>query len=294
MTDTKVTKINLDVSHILAESVANRVIELGIPGVQFIEKEHLVELRTFIEGKEATRRFIRDLSQFLDSLREIFPDEQIGPLSVHNLESRDWACAWKKYFKTVEITKNIVIKPSWEDYNPLENQIVIEIDPEMAFGTGTHETTRLCLQKLDSISNSKAGLKGKRILDVGTGTGILSIAAVKLGAAKAVGIDTDPIALTTAINNAKRNKTDKLCSFYNRPLSELDAFDIILANIDSDTLCDLSKDLAERQNSGGLLILTGIANERAQEVSEAFRNVGYRKFKTESMNEWTLIEGNKG
>lgn len=290
MKDGIVTKISVEVCQYLGESVANRVIEVGIPGVQLVDGENSVIVTTYVDNKESAEYLIRDLSQFLDSLKEIFPEYRIGPLEVSDLESVDWAHAWKKYFHAFKVTENIVIKPTWEDYIPADQSIVIEIDPEMAFGTGSHETTRLCILKLESLSNQGSGLHGKTVLDIGTGTGILSIVAAKLGAKKAIGIDTDPHAVQTAIINSKRNNIIKLCEFSNLSLSKLGTFDIIVANINSETLCDLSENIANRQNSGGSLILSGIIHERKDEMIEAFRKVGYSHFKVDSQGEWISIE----
>ena len=136
---------------------------------------------------------IRNLTEFGLSIGS-------GTVELSNVNQEDWESAWKQYFKPVHVTDRIVVKPEWEEYSPQEGEIVIEIDPGMAFGTGTHETTSMCINQIEK--NLKAG---DRVIDIGSGSGILSMAAVLLGAEKATGVDLDPVAVRVALENVELN-----------------------------------------------------------------------------------------
>lgn len=184
------------------------------------------------------------------------------------LQEEDWESSWKQYFKPIELGKHLIIKPAWESY-PLEpHHIVIDIDPGMAFGTGKHETTQLCLELLEERVYPEV-----RVLDVGTGSGILAIAAAKLGASQVLGLDTDSIALQYAWENVTRNAVQAKVSLQEGSLSNLDyfgqPFDLIVVNIRPQVILSLIESLKVYLKPEGILILSGILQSELETFTEA-------------------------
>ena len=214
-----------------------------------------------------------------------------GTISLSETEDKDWINNWKTFFKPFRAADNIVIKPTWETYEKEnEDDILIEIDPGIAFGTGSHETTKLCIQALDKYVK-----KGDSVLDVGCGSGILSIAALKLGAAHATAIDIDEVAVKVAAENMEVNHI---------PASQYTLFDgdlitnsflkvkagtghdIVVANILADVIIPLTGVIRPHLKKGGLYITSGIINTKEEEVREALIANGFEILGVEYMKEW--------
>ena len=214
-----------------------------------------------------------------------------GTVSLSETEDKDWINNWKTFFKPFRAADNIVIKPTWETYEKEnEDDILIEIDPGIAFGTGSHETTKLCIQALDKYVK-----KDDSVLDVGCGSGILSIAALKLGAAHATAIDIDEVAVKVAAENMEVNHI---------PASQYTLFDgdlitnsflkvkagtghdIVVANILSDVIIPLTGVIRPHLKKGGLYITSGIINTKEEEVREALIANGFEILGVEYMKEW--------
>lgn len=178
----------------------------------------------------------------------------------------DWAIEWRKGFGPQRIGRRLLLQPSWEKAESAPSDVVVTIDPESAFGSGDHETTRLVLGVLDQRI---AG--GERLLDVGCGSGVLSIAALKLGAASALGVDIDPDAVTVASRNARLNGVDDGFESSTRPLTEIDdRYEVVLANIETRVLVPMATELTARVAYGGLLVLSGILREERETILSAY------------------------
>lgn len=225
----------------------------------------------------------------LESIRERFrllPETgtDIGPgqITVTLVEDADWADAWRSFFKTI-LTGRILIKPSWEEIEVGPGQIVVEIDPGMAFGTGNHPTTQLCLL---ALQNYVAG--GEKVLDVGTGSGILAIAAAKLGAEKVAATEIDRAAAEAARRNVERNGLEDRVTVYqtDTPESGPGEFDIAVANITADPIMALAPALARAVRKGGMLIVSGIITSRADEVTSRLREHGFQVVDTTTEDDW--------
>lgn len=180
------------------------------------------------------------------------------------VDEEDWSEAWKTYFEVIKVTDRITIKPTWKDYDPGRDEIIIHLDPGMAFGTGTHPTTAMCIQLIQTHVE-----KGSTFLDVGTGSGILMVAAAKLGAQSMTGIDTDAVAIRVAEQNLDKNGIDP--GFYDLLCATLDQtdpglFDLIAVNIIAQVIVDILPDLALRMKKNTTLILSGIIKERLNDV----------------------------
>ena len=214
-----------------------------------------------------------------------------GTISLSETEDKDWINNWKTFFKPFRAADNIVIKPTWETYEKEnEDDILIEIDPGIAFGTGSHETTKLCIQALDKYVK-----KGDSVLDVGCGSGILSIAALKLGAAHATAIDIDEVAVKVAAENMEVNHIpasqytlfdgDLITNSFLKAKAGT-GHDIVVANILADVIIPLTGVIRPHLKKGGLYITSGIINTKEEEVREALIANGFEILGVEYMKEW--------
>jgi len=232
----------------------------------------------------------------LAELKETDTDGIYGRLEAElsSIREEDWANNWKQYFKPVKIGEKLVIKPSWEEYENDGSRIILEIDPASSFGTGQHHTTRLCLELLEKSLNS-----GDRILDMGCGSGILSIGAMLLGAESAVAVDIEQNAAETAMENAVKNNIspEKYETFYGNILTDekladrIDAkYDVIAANIVADVLIAMKDHFVRYIKKGGILIVSGIIEERMHEVIDALEGVGFRDPEINVQEGWAAVK----
>jgi ribosomal protein L11 methyltransferase len=209
-----------------------------------------------------------------------------GYTGYERVDDEDWATAWKKYYKPFHISESVVIKPSWEEYEKQDGDIVIELDPGMAFGTGTHETTTLCSQLLEKYVK-----KGDSVIDVGCGTGILSIIALKLGADRVVAVDIDEVAVRVTRENCEINGVLDGISVSKGVLADLEPVkaDIMVANIIADVIIGISSQVTKYLKKDGLLLVSGIIRERKEEVIETYAGKGFELISVDEMGEWVAI-----
>ena len=223
-------------------------------------------------------------------------DANLGRLYAESevVDDEDWKDKWKEYFKPARITDRVVVKPTWEDYSPKAGELVIEIDPGMAFGTGTHETTRLCMA-LMQLYLAKACPGARRVLDVGCGSGILSIGAALLGAEEITGVEIDPDAVEVARENAAQNGLADRISIRQGDLTEgLDLqADIIVANLMADLVMLLADSCREHLAEGGVFISSGILLEKKELVSDAIHRAGFTIETVAVDGEWCAIAARK-
>lgn len=208
----------------------------------------------------------------------------------HVVNDEDWKNNWKEYFKPTRITDRIVVKPSWEEYESSPGDLVIQIDPGMAFGTGTHETTTLCLKLME-----KYGAAEKSILDVGCGSGILSIAAGLLGAKEVLGVEIDPVAVKVGQDNVELNGFSQKIKVIEGDLTKGIDYkaDLVVANIMADIVKMLSKDVPRHLNDGGIFISSGILTERKEDVVSAIKDCGFEIVEIAEQGEWCAIAAQK-
>ena len=205
-------------------------------------------------------------------------------LTTAGVEQEDWQNAWKKYYHAMDIGNRLAIVPGWESYDT--DRIRITMDPGLAFGTGTHETTALCLELLDSLVQG-----GERVLDVGTGSGILAIAALKLGAREADGVDIDPMCVRTAGENAERNGVDGRFRVLVGDLSDKaeGVYDIITANIVAAAILSLAPAVPALMAPGAKFMASGIIDTRKEEVLAGLRGAGLDPFEVREKRGWVCI-----
>jgi len=199
----------------------------------------------------------------------------IGELRTRLVHEADWATAWKRHFPVLRVGRRLVIRPTWRRHRAGPTEVVIAVDPGMAFGTGLHPTTRLCLAALEALADAAPGLGGARVLDVGCGSGILSIAAARLGAARVLGLDIDPIAIEATTLNARRNRVARrVRSRLGRLPSGSRPFDLVLANLVASVLIELAPALVAELRPAGALVASGIFADREADVRAAFEVAG--------------------
>lgn len=209
------------------------------------------------------------------------------------LAEEDWANAWKRFYHPTHLGDRLVVCPSWEEYSPAPQELVMTLDPGMAFGSGTHHTTRLCCELLEHLP-----VEGARVLDMGTGSGILSIAALMLGAKEAIGVDIDKVAVRTAAENAGVNGfsadsfTAVAADLVHQPLEESltrGGFDIVLANIVADVIIALAPAIYHHLKAGGHLVASGIILPRRDEVIAALNAEGLTVTETREQDGWCAL-----
>jgi ribosomal protein L11 methyltransferase len=213
---------------------------------------------------------------------------QVGPLQVRTLHESDWANAWKEHFFVHRVGQRTVIVPSWReaDYAARPGDVVLLLDPGMAFGTGLHPTTRLCLRAAEELVTP-----GMRVLDVGAGSGILSIAAARLGAGRVVAVEIEPVAARVCQENVDRNGVGDVVEVRAGALEPggRESAQLILANITIATLLELHPLLAAHLTPGGVAVLSGVLQERADELLQALETAGWSHVRTDQEQDWVAI-----
>ena len=221
---------------------------------------------------------------------QAFGLRQIGELRTRIVEEADWADAWKAYFPVMRVGRRLVIRPTWRDHTPAPDDVVLALDPGMAFGTGLHPTTRLCLAALEPLADD-GRLDGAHVLDVGCGSGILAIAALRLGASDALGVDTDPIAVEATADNAHRNGLGRRLVVRQGSLPSGEGpFDVVLANLVAGVLVPLAPLLRDELQPDGTLVASGIFADREAEVTDAFAAEGLVAGTRTSEGDWVALE----
>ena len=256
---------------------------------------NLKDARTNVKiyiGDEDEGDILRRLEDLLMKLRASENRELFGSLEteIKVIQDEDWKNNWKKYFKPFEVGKNMVVKPTWEEYDNRDGKIILEIDPGGSFGTGSHETTRLCLMNLEKYVK-----KGDEVTDVGCGSGILSIAAAKLGAGHVTAVDIDPVCIKTTRELSEVNGVEDTIDVFQGDLAEkVDLVaDVVVANIFAHIIGRLLPDTSRILKKGGLFISSGIVTDTVEFVKEGYEANGYRIIDVMNIGEWYCVIGEK-
>ena len=228
------------------------------------------------------------LNIIFNNLKEFMENENefMYEIFTAKCNDEDWQDEWKKYFHTVNITDNIVIKPSWDEYEPSDNEIVVEIDPGLAFGTGTHETTSLCVEFLEKYSQNK-----KKLLDIGCGSGILMLIGKKLGVEKVVGIDIDEKVNDVVLENFSKNGINENFQVIIGNLVDdvNEKYDLVVSNILVDVLEKLLEDIEKILEKDATVIFSGILNEKEEAFLKKAKNYNLKQIDRKEKNNWVSL-----
>ena len=249
-----------------------------------------VVIKAYLPGDSDPAPHIHELEAFLSGLSRRHLAAAFGRPTLTTVNSEDWSNSWKVHFKPLRDGKRLLIVPTWEETTELPGDLVLRIDPGMAFGTGGHETTRLCLELLEHTMDCRDPAVAPSLLDLGTGSGILAMAASLLGADRILALDIDPDAVVVARENLALNQLSVRVECGTAPLESItERFDVILANILAEELVRLAPYLADRLHPGGSLILSGILEEKEQLVRQGFDSQALEYCQTARAGEWVAM-----
>jgi ribosomal protein L11 methyltransferase len=292
-----------------SEAIAGKLMDMGANGVEFIDRDEFrqmlennkyldfadnglidrygpdVVVKTYFANDRSPASIAQELKLVLSELA-VYMDTGPGEIQYANRDDSEWKDVWKQHFKPFKFTDKIVIKPSWEEYTRKADEIIIEMDPGMAFGTGTHETTRMC-----AAFGEKYIRSGDKVLDLGCGTAILAILAVKLGAEMALAVDIDDAAVKAAKLNVDKNGESQKIEVRYGELKNVEKapYDLIFINIIADIIISLAKSIKDYVKSGTKVILSGIIKERKAEVIKAYSEEGFIMADEMTMGEWEAM-----
>lgn len=244
------------------------------------EEESL--LRVFVNDGSVSKKIIERL------LERLVDEQLIRNFSVEEkkLENKNWNAEWEKNIGVIKISERIVIKPTFKNYSPKKNEIVLVIDPKMSFGTGEHQTTKMMIQLIE-----KYIVPGMRILDVGSGTAILSIASVKLGAEKAIAIDNDELCFINGSENCILNSMGNKIDIRTGEIKDINekGFDLIFANIQKNLLFEIADQIKYRLKKNGFVFLSGLFDSDEKEIVEQYSKIGFQLIDKLQLDEWVAL-----
>lgn len=309
----KWAEISIQTSHEATEAIAEIFHEIGASGVVIEDPElvnsyrrsgtwdycdipedlnpEIVTIKAYLPVDDQLDDKLRSFEESVDNLDQHDLDKGRGCIACREVQDEDWAMSWKAYYHPVKIGEKIVVKPSWEEYSALPGEVVIELDPGMAFGTGTHHTTALCLRCLEDIVRPDSV-----VFDIGTGSGVLAIAAAKLGASHVTAVDLDPVAVSVAKDNVAVNQVAALVQVRQGDLltgAEGQA-DVIVANIIADVIIQMLPEIPARLTPDGLLCASGIIADRGADVTAAMLDQGLLIEKVIEEGGWMAIVASVG
>lgn len=310
----KWSEIAVHTTHEATEAIANIFHEAGASGVIIedsrepdLPRENLfgeivelnradyptegVIIKAYLPVNSFLIETMKDLEEAIAQLPKYGIDVGLNKIQTSEVDEEDWATAWKQYYHPVKISSRFTIVPTWEDYTPVDSdELIVELDPGMAFGTGTHPTTVMCMQALEKYIDQDA-----TVVDVGTGSGVLSIGAAMLGAKRVQALDLDDVAVVAAKENVELNKVSHIVEVKQGNL--LDAITekptVIVANILADIIMSFSQDAAQLLDENGLFIVSGVIEEKKEEVREDLIQKGFDIIEVVMMEDWVALVAKK-
>ena len=285
-------KITIEVPASHADTVASFMASISENGVEQLDSPSSTRVSSkeriifYLEDNYKRTQKSKSVHSFLQQFNKNLPETEWPVIKEELIKEEDWNRRWKEHFKPFKLSERLIIKPSWIPYTPAMGELVLEMDPGMAFGTGLHASTRLAVLLLEQLFQQKP--HPNTVLDVGTGTGILGMSCARFGAGKVVGLDHDLDARAAAAENLKTNQLQKIMSISAEELNSLlGLFDLVIANITSDILLELSYDLIKHLASPGYLVLSGIlTGVQAVTIQASFEKLGLNIINTMTQGEW--------
>ncbi|WP_050180934.1 50S ribosomal protein L11 methyltransferase [Domibacillus robiginosus] len=250
-----------------------------------------VAVKAYLPVNSFLQETVDDITAAVQNLSEYQIDTGKLRVSVSEVHEEDWATAWKQYYNPVKISEKFTIVPTWEEYEPFStDELIIELDPGMAFGTGTHPTTVMCLQALERFVKPD-----HHVVDVGTGSGVLAIGAALLGATRVTALDLDEVAVSAARQNVALNHAENIVSVSKNNLIDGidDQPDVVVSNILAEVIISFTGDVASILRPGGFFIASGIIGQKKDEVRKAMTDAGLFIEETVVMEDWVCIVGKK-
>ncbi|WP_099346133.1 50S ribosomal protein L11 methyltransferase [Clostridium tertium] len=248
-------------------------------------KGKVAVVKAYFSEEDNIDEILKYINEKMNELKELGIDTGVAKVESEKMFEEDWANNWKKYYKPTKVGEKIVVKPIWEEYDAQGEELVVELDPGMAFGTGTHETTRMCIQSLEKYVKEDS-----TVFDVGCGSGILAIAAAKLGSKMAVGVDLDPVAVESAKENVGYNNLENIQILYGNLVEVIDRkADIVVANIIAEVICILTEDVKRVLKDNGYFITSGIIHDRVDMVTKKLEETGFEVIEINKDGEWNCI-----
>lgn len=253
-------------------------------------------ITVYIPDDAQGAEMVISLKNLLKNLKETDVDSKFGRLELNfsDIKEEDWANNWKQYFKPLKVGEKLLVKPSWEEYDNVDDRTILEIDPASSFGTGQHNTTKLCLEFLETCLKS-----GDRVLDLGCGSGILSIGAMLLGADSVTAVDIEDHSVRTAMENAQKNgiSLDKYTAYCGNVVTNEElsnklgtGYDIITANIVADVLIAMKNLFYKYLKDSGILIISGIIDSRKDEVIDEVVSAGFKVDSIKELDNWVSVK----
>jgi ribosomal protein L11 methyltransferase len=280
--------ITLLIPNEFEEGVSNFLIEQGATGIEEVDEDsELKKLRTYFPQYRKEQSILRLLRRYLNSLRNLNPQMPHIRFDTVSIPEQNWAENWKRFFRPVQITSKFVVKPPWSKTQLKKGQISINITPGMAFGTGTHATTKMCIQALEQ----RLQKRGLSVLDVGTGSGILLIVAARLGAGEIWGVDIDGVAIENARENVRQNGISDIVRIRKGRVGDIrKRFDVVVANIDLRSLERMRWSLTHHLKSKGFLILSGVLEGDGDRLRQHYMDTGHFQWaKVIKEGEWVCL-----
>ena len=272
-------QVTIKSSPFLPELLSSLLWELDILGIT--EEEN--SLKLFVDGESKI-----NTKTISDTLQKLVDQDLLQSFSLKEeiIQSKNWNEEWEKSREVIRISDKMVIKPTFKNYISEKDEIVLTIDPKMSFGTGEHQTTKLVLNLLESIVK-----KDVKVLDVGSGTGILSIAAIKLGAKTAVAVDSDPLCFDNCNENCELNNVSGFVKIICGGINDVkeNDFDLVIANIQKNVLMEIAEEIKKRIKKNSIVILSGLLKEDEVEIVNHYSLLGFNKSKLQSMDKWIAI-----
>lgn len=283
-------RISVETSHESEDALSDLFIEMGSGGAQIEDdsaRPDKIVVSAYFPPDDMIGERVSRITALLKNMRKLNMNVGAGRVLVKRLDETEWTKPWQEFFKPMPVGERILVYPSWEDAGEsVSRDVLIQIDPEMAFGTGRHSTTMLCLELLEDVLTG-----GEKVADVGTGSGILAIAAIKLGAYQVTAIDIDPKAVAIAKKNTSLNGVDdKIHVICGESLSSIDsAYDVVVCNIVSKVIFSMIPDFGDHLKVDGRLILSGILANEAAEIQKELEQSGLSVLESRFHEEWAAI-----